>query len=74
MARDKTLSKNFYDDEIEFVDQDGTIHLKMGVMRMPEYRFSTDRSDNTSYYNNFVSYREKLDKRQRQIEEENDWG
>jgi hypothetical protein len=74
MSREKNFSKYFYDDEIEYVEQDGTIHLKMGVMRMPQYRFSVDREEETSYYNNFVSYRDKIERRKRDMEEENDWG
>lgn len=73
-VRSKTKSKHFFDDEILFIYPDGTIHLKMGVMRHPKLNFSTLTEDNTSYYNNFVSYRDKIDRHRKMVEEDNDWG
>lgn len=41
MKRTKTISKNFYDDEILFKDENGDIHLKEGVHRL-NYPILTD--------------------------------
>lgn len=73
MERLKTKSKIYFDDEIEFVYPDGTIHLKMGVMRHPKLSFSTITEDNISYYNNFASYRDKIEKYKKIKEEDDDW-
>ena len=34
MGRQKTLSKNFYDDEIKYIAPNGDIHLHDGVKRL----------------------------------------
>ena len=72
--RQKTKSKEYYDDEIISVLQDGSIYLKPGVIRQPKYRFSTEHEESASHFNNWVSYRDKADRIRREQEEENDWG
>lgn len=52
------MSKNFYDDEILFVYENGDIHLKEGVKRL---FYDTDLQDE-SYINNNALLEEKINK------------
>ena len=49
--RAKTMSKNYYDDEILFVDvESGDIHLKEGVRRMNYPTLTSDNSTQINYW------------------------
>lgn len=73
MERQKTKSKEYYDDEIIAVLQDGSIYLKPGVIRQPKYRFSTEHEESASHFNTWVYHRDRTDRIKKQIEEDNDW-
>ncbi len=65
MSRLKTLSKNYFDDEIEFIYPNGDIHLKEGVTRL-KYRPMLDPQLEESYLN----FEDLAIKRRNQIEEQ----
>jgi len=49
--RAKTMSKNYYDDEILFVDvESGDIHLKEGVRRMAYPTLTSYNSTQRNYW------------------------
>ena len=57
--RAKTMSKNYYDDEILFIDvENGDIHLKEGVRRM---NYPTLTSDNSTQINYWESAMKKIE-------------
>jgi len=59
--REKTISKNYYDDEILFKDTNGDIHLKEGVHRL-NYPIMVDEFDlPTSHINYWDIAMKKLD-------------
>lgn len=73
--RKKTKSKNYFDDEIIGIMDNGDIVLKPGVKRQPKRASDFEpKSEESQYWNYWVYYRDKTDKRQGLIEEENDWG
>lgn len=67
--RTKTISKNFYDDEILFKDENGDIHLKPGVKRK-HYGDSID-PDQLETHINYVEL--KISKISTEIKESRNW-
>lgn len=75
MERLKTKSRIYFDDEILGIMDNGDIVLKPGVRRQPKRSsdFET-KTEEANYWNYWVHYRDKAERRQSLIEEENDWG
>ena len=60
-ARTNTISKNFYDDEILFVYENGDIHLKEGVKRLG-YATEKDTQSHERYINDDIIAKENFAK------------